>query len=1522
MSKTIARARSRFGCDWPFELAGWLGIFLLSLSVLHAQTEPRDVDWRVVGSWPGHPRGAASVRMEGTSAYVAAWTGGLLIFDLRDPAHPVLVGHYSPAMSLSLSVTNAPEGTNRTTASRLSSISLAEKSGDFVYTLTGDNCVDVVNVADPTQPRRVGGYRGGVEAAYADLKVDAEHAYVLDYAEGLTILDIRNPQRVFETARLRHHWSDMAWTLAVTNGIAFVAAGKEGLVVVDANPTNPHIITTRVVPGRAVQSVGTAGLEAITVEVGDNFSGVRIYDVSKLPTLDRGRYHGLNDVSSPDSVRASGDRLLFGGFGMGLYQWVNGADPLSLASVPDLGAFSIDLAGNLVSALTFEDELRLFEYTGAPDLAERGRFDLSGIADDVATVGSTVYVADNLGGLRVLGIVNTSQPQLLATIRGDDPSLGYTYPRLAQSLATNRLAVASFNQLALLDVTNPLSPRRLAGYKNDGWNIVDMEHRSEDFYLVGWESAQTSNRGKFVVLHSGVDGSLAVRGSCGIDDILAYSIGLAGDYALVGGVTNGLHIIRISDPAAPQEEGRYRPANRIPAVVQPIPDVAVSGSTGFLALGRDGLEVVDLADPTQPRPLGRCRVPGLAYRVQVSGNRAYVACLDWGLQVVDVSDPRRPTLVGGIGTRGQARSAVPVGDHILVANGAYGLAVLEPDREPDKPPVIFRQPEGAVVPAGTLVHLDVGAGGPGPLTYQWRKNGTNLVQATNASLALPPLDPGVSGSYTVIVNSSGTGLSTESSPAWVTMQAASLPFRDDFPATNIVTGASGIGLTNNLLATIEPNEPRYAGKLGGRSLWLQWEAPTTGVATFSTRGSGFDTLLGAFEGTSLTNLTELGSNDDADPFLTSEVRFNARAGQRYHLGIAGYGLMSSARDVRIEGSYAYVVGDGQGLSVYDIRAPFDPKPHGVWSANWTGERIDMDGSRVYVAAGTAGLRILDVSNPAAPVELGAYTIPDGAIGGVQADSTRALLAAGTNGLHIVDVSQPATPRRLGVLTTSHAVRAADFAGDLAYVLDGAELVVVDISSPANPQRLRSFASDGNDVHLDGSSVVVATQAGLDIVDVSNPAGLALVGSYDGASLPARAVTVAGTLAYLALGEGGIEAIDLQDPANPSLIWRPAVSGVCYQVQPAGTVLYLANGDQGLAILDASRPERPVLVSGFRGGVGPILLSWSLEPTVLHLPLITNQPGPAHQLVRLHGSFALRVGAEPAGCRYQWHLHGVPVPGETSPTLVRPLALPADAGTYFARITSPDGLTLDSREVVVELIDQPGGTTRGTVDKLADLFDLALFTTVNSLAAAPRFAPPVPSEGRFTLYSDLRGSHRQPGEPVACVEGSGATRWYYFRSNRAGERSFSTTNSSIKTLVAVFTNRAALKLAGCGWSGGPTDATVSVPLQALQEAFVLVDGLEGQRGPIELRAPVATQYLFDQPTPPWIDQNHLKFGLTLGQGHWEIFALEGFNLGPSLTNLTVTNLQPIPFEFRDPQPATAPFRWFQLDWSPLSSPRTN
>lgn len=67
------------------------------------------------------------------------------------------------------------------------------------------------------------------------------------------------------------------------------------------------------------------------------------------------------------------------------------------------------------------------------------------------------------------------------------------------------------------------------------------------------------------------------------------------------------------------------------------------------------------------------------------------------------------------------------------------------------------------------------------------------------------------------------------------------------------------------------------------ALWWVWDAPRSGLAVFDTRGSGFDTILFAYDSGRRT----LAENDDAY-HLQSEVSFEAEAGERYYISVGGY----------------------------------------------------------------------------------------------------------------------------------------------------------------------------------------------------------------------------------------------------------------------------------------------------------------------------------------------------------------------------------------------------------------------------------------------------------------------------------------------------------------------------------------------------------------------------------------------------------------------------------------------------------
>lgn len=123
---------------------------------------------------------------------------------------------------------------------------------------------------------------------------------------------------------------------------------------------------------------------------------------------------------------------------------------------------------------------------------------------------------------------------------------------------------------------------------------------------------------------------------------------------------------------------------------------------------------------------------------------------------------------------------------------------------------------------------------------------------------------------------------------------------DSFAGALPIEGASGSVTGTTAGATKEPGEPAHAGNGGGASIWFRWTAPGTGLATFDTCGSDFDTLLAAYTGSSVGGLTEAASNDDSwfgcpTPFGTqSRIQFLAVAGVTYQFAVDGFNGASGA----------------------------------------------------------------------------------------------------------------------------------------------------------------------------------------------------------------------------------------------------------------------------------------------------------------------------------------------------------------------------------------------------------------------------------------------------------------------------------------------------------------------------------------------------------------------------------------------------------------------------------------------------
>ncbi|MDP8240167.1 MAG: T9SS type A sorting domain-containing protein [Candidatus Hatepunaea meridiana] len=113
-----------------------------------------------------------------------------------------------------------------------------------------------------------------------------------------------------------------------------------------------------------------------------------------------------------------------------------------------------------------------------------------------------------------------------------------------------------------------------------------------------------------------------------------------------------------------------------------------------------------------------------------------------------------------------------------------------------------------------------------------------------------------------------------------------------------------------------------------------------------------------------------------------------------------------------------------------------------------------------------------------------------------------------------------------------------------------------------------------DVSYQYDYVFLATgSTGLQIVDVSDPEDLEIVGSCDTHG-DAKGITVVGDFAYVAAYRAGLIIIDVSNPEEPEEVGSCDTPGRAYSVDVWGDFAYVADALSGLRKIDITEPENP------------------------------------------------------------------------------------------------------------------------------------------------------------------------------------------------------------------------------------------------------------------------------------------------------------------------------------------------------------
>ncbi len=205
--------------------------------------------------------------------------------------------------------------------------------------------------------------------------------------------------------------------------------------------------------------------------------------------------------------------------------------------------------------------------------------------------------------------------------------------------------------------------------------------------------------------------------------------------------------------------------------------------------------------------------------------------------------------------------------------------------------------------------------------------------------------------YLIAVDGYNDGMTIATGSITLTLEFVRGPFNrpsnDNFTNRLTLQGLSVSTNRSNVQALRELDEPFHAQKYGDTSVWFTWTAPTEGSVRFSTEGSSFDTLLGIYSGSVLSNLTEIASSDDIDflaGILTSAVTIDVQAGEVFEIAVDGFDGEAGQISLHIEtiltrlgspqrlanGQFRFTL-TGPAGRVYDVQATGNPANPDLWS---------------------------------------------------------------------------------------------------------------------------------------------------------------------------------------------------------------------------------------------------------------------------------------------------------------------------------------------------------------------------------------------------------------------------------------------------------------------------------------------------------------------------------------------------------------------------------------------------------------
>ena len=572
----------------------------------------------------------------------------------------------------------------------------------------------------------------------------------------------------------------------------------------------------------------------------------------------------------------------------------------------------------------------------------------------------------------------------------------------------------------------------------------------------------------------------------------------------------------------------------------PCSAVQVQGNYAFIGNGAM-LQVLDISNPSNPKPVGQLLTSGPISNVVISGNYAYTLR---PFRIIDISNPTNPILISTLQLKSPPNTITIQGNYAYVGDISGQIFII--DISNSSQPNIVNSPWSLSTSGQNVEAIAIS----GTYLYAISYDGASIdvFDITN------PSSPVHDTSYTFI----GAG-------GALTINGHHLYLGNSFSPQFQVYDISN------------PKNLKYVNGIDLSALPL-------GITVI-------DTLVYISSGTGYTisndvGLTVVDVADTGNYHIISNIHgyFDSQSGDTIQFG---------AQSSFITTNFAFLP-TWYGLMTVNIQNPLSLKVESYFRTAWDAIAIATDSSNhAFLAELNGGLKILDYSNPTLPQLIGQFD-PNEEVKNVAFSNNLCYLLCDTD-LLIIDVSNLESPKLIGRIAfadsvSNNSVAVASFIcvnGPIVYVARKSEnLFAINAVDPSHPKIMSVCNLIGLPVGMSKTNsylYVANADTGIQIFDVSDPSTPKEKGFLR--VVPLSAITISGNELFVlgwegsGFGEAGLAEYDINNQLNPTLKYILSIPGGVSSAEIATDKNYEYVLYNGIFItVDISSPDSGIIIN--------------------------------------------------------------------------------------------------------------------------------------------------------------------------------------------------------------------------------------------------------------------------------------------------------------------------------------------------------